>query len=293
MCKNLVEKGQLDRPLLIYNRTKKRTDELAAKLGDKVEAVFSVADGVSRADIIFTCLSSEAAFTENYEAILKSVNVRGKLFVDCATVGPETSDGIASMVTGAGAEFVASPVWGSPAMAEASETVFAVAGPKASIDKVRPYTKGVMGRAEIVLADMPCGAAVKLKIVCNSFVLNAASQLAEALTLGELSGLGTAPVGQFVELLLGGPYSQYSARMLEGTYWKQAPLGSVDNVLKDAGLMLKLARSVGMELRNVDTAKSYLEDVKAYAGGDGEKCDGAGVYGAVRMRAGLKFENDV
>lgn len=33
MCKNLVEKGNLDKPLVLYNRTKKRADDLASQLG--------------------------------------------------------------------------------------------------------------------------------------------------------------------------------------------------------------------------------------------------------------------
>ncbi len=54
--KNLVEKGQLSVPLILYNRTKKRADDLAATIGsEKIKVVESIHDAVSPADIIFTC----------------------------------------------------------------------------------------------------------------------------------------------------------------------------------------------------------------------------------------------
>lgn len=296
MSKNLAEKGSLDKPLLVYNRTKKRANDLVAKVGsDKAEALDSVEDGVKRSSIIFTSLSNDQAVEELYASILQAGaggSLKGKLFVETSTIHPDTTERLAKSLIDAGAEFVASPVFGAPAAADAAQLIFVPAGPKSSIDKLRPFVQGVMGKAEIPFEDKAYGSALKLKLIGNTFVLNMVTQLAEALTLAEKSEVGTAPVKQFVDLFVGGPWSAYGERMIQGVYHKMdEPLFSADNAIKDASHALDLGQQNGVELKNAEAAKEYVQDVAKYAGG--AKGDIAGIYGAVRMRAGLKFENDV
>ncbi|KAI0132369.1 6-phosphogluconate dehydrogenase 2 [Xylariales sp. AK1849] len=292
MCKNIAEKGSLDKPLLIYNRTQQRSDDLASKLGSgRTEVVTSPEEGVKRADIIFTCLSNDKAVDELYSTLLKAGDLEGKLFVECSTIHPDSTEKTAKAVLDAGAEFVASPVFGAPPAADAGQLIFVLAGPKKSIDKLRPYTTGVMGKGEIPLDDKPYGTASKLKLIGNTFVLNMVSQLAEGFTLAEKLEVGTAPLKQFIDGLFGGVYSAYGDRMLKGTYHKmEEPLFSADNAIKDAGHAEDLAKAAGMEVRHAGVAKGYLQDVASHVGGS--KGDIAGIYGAARMRAGLKYEND-
>ncbi|KAI1377544.1 6-phosphogluconate dehydrogenase 2 [Hypoxylon crocopeplum] len=291
MVKNLVEKGNLDKPVIIYNRTRKRSEDLAAKLPEgKTEIVDSVEDGLKKADIIFTIVSNDAAVHAVYDGLLKG-DVAGKLFVECSTIHPDTTEQIAKLVTDKGAEFVASPVFGAPAAAEAGQLVFVPAGPKSSIDKLRPFTKGVMGRADIPFDDQPYGTSLKLKLIGNSFILNMVSVLGEGYTVAEKSGVGVDALKQLIDAMFGGVYSLYSERMIKGTYWKmEEPLFSANNARKDAGHAMNLAKSVGAELKMAAVADGYLKEVADHAGGD--KGDLAGVYGAARKNAGLKYEND-
>jgi 3-hydroxyisobutyrate dehydrogenase-like beta-hydroxyacid dehydrogenase len=105
MSKNLIEKGQLDKPLIIFNRTPKRATDLSKSLPTgKSTVASSVEDAVSKSDIIFTCVGDDAAVNEIIDAALKS-GVEGKLFVDCSTIHPETTEGLAKRITAAGAEF--------------------------------------------------------------------------------------------------------------------------------------------------------------------------------------------
>jgi 3-hydroxyisobutyrate dehydrogenase-like beta-hydroxyacid dehydrogenase len=102
MCKNLVEKGGLDRPLVLYNRTKKRSDDLAASLGaDKTKVVGTIGDAVKGADIIFMCLGDDAAVDAAVDAILEE-DVQGKVVVDASTVHPDTSNALEKRVTAKG-----------------------------------------------------------------------------------------------------------------------------------------------------------------------------------------------
>jgi 3-hydroxyisobutyrate dehydrogenase-like beta-hydroxyacid dehydrogenase len=111
MCKNLVEKGNLSQPLIIYNRTQQRAEDLSAKLGSgKTIVASSIEKAVKPADFIFTCLGDDGAVKDTIEiALAISGGVRGKLFVDCSTVHPDTTNELAQRITGEGAQFVACP----------------------------------------------------------------------------------------------------------------------------------------------------------------------------------------
>lgn len=287
MCKNLVENGQLDKPLIIYNRTQQRAEDLSKSLpSGKSKVASSIKDAVAEADIIFTCVGDDAAINETIEAALH-VNVKGKLFVECSTVHPETSEDLARKVTDSGAEFVACPVFGAPAMAEAGQLVCVLAGPKDSVEKVKPYTKGVMGRAFIDFGDQKVGQATLLKIIGNTFVLNMVEALSEGHTLAEKSGLGSENLHQLIETMFPGPYTAYSTRMMSGDYNREEPLFAVDLARKDARHAMALAKSSGFRLRDVEVADAHLEQVQKHKG---EKGDIAGIYGAVRQEAGLSYE---
>jgi len=290
MCKNLVEKGNLTQPLLLHNRSRQRAVELSQKLpSGKTEVVDTVKDGVSRADVVFICLANDAAVRDTIATALQT-DVQGKLFIDCSTIHPDSTAQVAMEVLAQGAEFVAAPVFGAPAMADAGQLVGVLAGPKSSIEKAQPYFKGVTSRAEILMPDAPVQNSTLLKVIGNTFVLNMVEQLAEGHVLAEKTGLGTAHLHQLMELLFPGPYAGYSTRMLGGDYYRrEEPLFAVDLARKDAGHALNLAKSAGVRLHNVETGDAHLARVKEHAG---EKGDIAGIYGAVRLEAGLTFEND-
>ncbi|KAK4176691.1 NAD binding domain of 6-phosphogluconate dehydrogenase-domain-containing protein [Triangularia setosa] len=289
MVKNLVEKGPLEQPLLIYNRTKQRSIDLASQLSpSKVEILDSISSGVPQADIIFLILSKDDVVESAITEILTH-DIKGKLIVDCSTIHPETTARVATSITSCGGEFLAAPVFGAPAMADAGQLIGVLAGPASSVNRARPYFRGVMARAEIDMSDEPYGKALTLKLIGNTFVFNMVEQLAEGHVLAEKSGLGTKYLHQWVESMFPGPYAAYSTRMLTGDYHTRAyPLFAVDLARKDAGHALRLAEDAGTRMRNLEVADEHLQEVKKHVG---EMGDIAGIYGAVRKEAGLKYEN--
>jgi len=290
MCKNIVEKGPLEnKPLIIFNRTTKRATDLSEKLpSGKSIVVKSIDEAVSKSDIIFTCVGNDSDINETIDAALKGVT-KGKLFVDCSTVHPETTEALGKKIMQAGAEFVACPVFGAPPMAESGQLVCVLAGPKASVEKVKPYTKGVMGRAVIDFGGQPVGKATLLKIIGNTFILNMVETLSEGHVLAEKSGLGSENLHQFIENLFPGPYTAYSSRMMSGSYHKaEQPAFAVDLAMKDAKHAMDLAKAAGTELKDLQVADAHLAQVKEHMGARG---DISSIYGAVRKENGLKFEN--
>ncbi|KAK3112719.1 hypothetical protein LTR53_010690, partial [Teratosphaeriaceae sp. CCFEE 6253] len=116
MVANIVSKGTYAPPLLIYNRTAARAEKLAASLPEgKTTVVTSIAEAVKDADIIFTWLyigdpilhrpgvGDDKAIQETLTAALEDPALaKDKLFVDCSTIHPDTTNALAAQVTAAG-----------------------------------------------------------------------------------------------------------------------------------------------------------------------------------------------
>ncbi|KAH8691436.1 6-phosphogluconate dehydrogenase family protein [Talaromyces proteolyticus] len=295
MCTNLVKKGNLSSPLIVYNRTVSKATAFAETLGgpSKATAASSITEAVTAADIIFICVGDDPAV----EGIVSSAltgDVKGKLFVDCSTVHPDTTRKIDAQIRAQGASFVASPVFGAPAMADAGQLICVLSGPKSEIAKILPYTVGVISRANMDLtseneAENDIGRAGVMKLLGNSFVISFVEKLGEGMTFAEKSGLGTDPLKQWMELMFPGPLVKYIERMQTGDYWKREyPLFQVDLVRKDARHIMNIAKDSGMRMRSVEVADKYLVDVKEHMG---ERGDIAGMYGAIRKESGLNYEN--
>ena len=106
-------------------------------------------------------------------------------------------------------------------MADSGQLVCVLAGPASAVEKVKPYCKGVMGRANIDFSNQPPAKALLLKVIGNTFILNMIEALSEGHTLAEKSGLGNENLHQFIETMFPGPYTAYSTRMLGGDYYKR------------------------------------------------------------------------
>lgn len=320
-CERLVHHGRLDSPLILYNRTAQKCHDLASSLPPgSTKTVSSLREGISQSNIIFSCLSDDAAVESTYRSITSALptadpdgppfSLAGKLFIGTETVRPGTADAIAGLLTAHGAEFIACPVLGPPAAAAAGQLIAFPAGPAAALSRAAPFIGssgdgggGILARAAVAFPNKPCGAGPRMKIIANTFTLGAACQLAEALTLAEKAGVDPARVGEFVGLCLvdgpagTNPFHVYAGRMLRGEYWREGergPAGGVALGIKDLGLALGLAEETGTTVKNPLVALGWCRDVlEGESAGRGEtRGDISGMYGAVRERAGLRFEND-
>lgn len=218
MVKNLVEKANLDKPVIIQNRTQAKAEEFVATLpSGKAKVVATPAELAAASDIIFTALGDDKSIEDLIQGLLKA-DVKGKLIVDTTTIHPETSSQLNKAVTAQGAHFVACPVFGAPAMAISGNLVCVLAGPKSDIAKVLPYTKGVIARENILFEDQDPAKALTLKIIGNTMVLQMVESLAEGHTVAEKTGLGTQQFHDFVATMFPGPHAAYSNRMLSGDH---------------------------------------------------------------------------
>lgn len=287
MCKNIVEKMKLSEPVTIYDISEARLNQVQTEISGTVKAT-SITSAVHDADIIFYSVPDDSAVLSVLKEVL-STNVQQKLIIDCSTVHPDTTMKQAQMVEEKGGKFVACPVFGAAAMADAGQLICVLAGKMADVDEVKPFCTGVIAKSIIDLSDQEPGQATRLKILGNSFVLNMVEVLSEGHVVAEKSGLGSHNLHQFIEIMFPGPYTAYSNRMMSGDYYKrERPLFSVDLARKDARHAQSIAKQAGTVLKHVELADSYLEIVQKRKGSSGEL---AALYGAKRMEAGLAFEN--
>lgn len=188
-----------------------------------------------------------------------------------------------------GASFVACPVFGAPAFADAGQLVVVPAGPTECVSKLKPFLDGVTSRATIDLSGQDVGRASLLKVLGNTFILNTVETLAEGLVASEKSGLSAEAYQQWMDIMFPGPFAKYADRMTSGDYYRrEEPLFAVDLARKDLRHATSLAQDAGVRLKSVEVTDKYLRDVKAERG---EKGDIAAIYGALRKDAGLEFEN--
>jgi 3-hydroxyisobutyrate dehydrogenase-like beta-hydroxyacid dehydrogenase len=287
MCKNVVEKANLSKPIIIYDIAERRTQEIHAQIGHSTIAI-SIAEAAAKADIIFYSVSDDRAVLSVLNEIL-TTDIRGKLVVDCSTVHPDTTMQEAQAVESKGGSFVACPVFGAAAMADAGQLICVLAGKDEAVEKVKPFCKGVMGKEIIDLSGDEPGKATLMKIIGNTFVLNMVEALSEGHVVAEKSGLGTQQLHKFIEIMFPGAYTSYSNRLISGDYYKRKePLFSVELARKDARHAQSIAHKAGMEMKNVELGDSYLKVVQEQRGSNGEL---AAIYGAKRLEAGLPFEN--
>ena len=107
MTKNLVEKGNLEHPIILHNRTKGRAETHCSLIGHSTVAS-SLEEAVAASDIIWSCLENEDAVAETFDQVL-SLDIEGKLFIECSTILPDKTATLSGKVLGAGGEFVAMP----------------------------------------------------------------------------------------------------------------------------------------------------------------------------------------
>ncbi|CAD6566849.1 MAG: hypothetical protein CYPHOPRED_001140 [Cyphobasidiales sp. Tagirdzhanova-0007] len=78
------------------------------------------------------------------------------------------------------------------------------------------------------------------------------------------------------------------ANSFTSDYYKKDPIQPLGNLVSSASNILQLAEENKVRMRTVETISMHLEMVQKHMG---EKGDAASCYGAVRVEAGLPFEN--
>ncbi|TDC19320.1 NAD(P)-dependent oxidoreductase [Streptomyces sp. 8K308] len=238
MARNLCRAGHEVR---VWNRTHSRAEPLAA---DGATVTGSPAEAVEGADVVLTMLHDAAATLAAMRAATPGL-AEGMLWAQSSTVGTAGLDDLVVLAAEEGLTLVDAPVLGTKQPAEAGQLTVLAAGPRPARDPLAPVFSAIGSRTLWVGEEV--GAASRLKLVCNSWVLAVTHGTAEALALAK--GLGVDPQG-FLDAVEGGaldlPYLRVKAAAIRSG--ELAPSFAVDTAEKDARLILAAAESAGVRL---------------------------------------------
>lgn len=170
---------------------------------------------------------------------------RGQVLLQSSTVGIDATAELAQRAADLGLVYLDAPVAGTKQPAEQGALTVFVSGPSAVRPLVNPVLNAI-GQRTVWVGETP-GAASRLKLVVNTWVINMVGSIAECLNLAE--GLGVDPQS-FLDVMKGGPLdSAYlqgkSAAVLSGDL---TPSFALSTALKDTRLILAAAERTGVTL---------------------------------------------
>ncbi|MBZ4321374.1 NAD(P)-dependent oxidoreductase [Streptomyces huiliensis] len=267
VARNLARAGFTVRA---WNRTRSKAEALVP---DGVHAAATPAEAVDGADVVLTVLTDGPSVLAAIDAAAPKL-APGTVWIQVSTVGEAVGE-LAARATEAGLVFVDAPVQGTRGPAEQGTLVVMAAGPLSVRDTVRPVFDVIGARTVWVGEDGSSGAASRLKLALNAWVIALTTGVGEALALAD--GLGVDPA-HFVDVVSGGPmdsgfFRAKSSAILSGDY---TPSFSVDNAEKDARLVLEAARRTGRRLDG--TEAGHRRFLRAAEQGHGDADMAAGYF---------------
>jgi len=254
MGRNFLKAGF---PLVVWNRTKERADDLVregAKFASNPREV------AAQADILITIVSDPPAV----ESVLWGSNGaldglrRGSLYIDSSTVSPDLARRAAAACAERGVDYLDAPVTGGTWGAEKGELVFMIGGKQEVLDRAKPVLEAV-GKRFFLLG--PNGAGQTVKLAMNMLLAVEVEALAESLALVMKAGL---PGERLIEVMQSSMaraavLDVKAPQILKNDYPPSFPLRLMH---KDMRLALELARKEGVSLPAGAAAFSAYTAVK-------------------------------
>ena len=242
-----------------WNRTRAKAEPLAA---DGVVVTDGASDAVRDADVVVTVLTDGP---RTLDVVRNAMPKPGTVWVQAGTVG-EDIDELAEYAARAGLLMVDAPVLGTREPAEQGKLIVLAAGAENTRETVQPLFDAIGSRTKWVGDGTP-GAASRLKLALNSWVITLTTGVGEALALAR--GLGVE-AADLVDAITGGPldsgyFQNKSAAHIGGDL---TPSFSVDNAAKDAGLVLAAAERAGIRVDAVAAAHDRFRRASAQGHGD-------------------------
>lgn len=247
--------------LVVHNRSREKAEPLRAQ---GVQVAESVGELAQTADVVLTSLADDEAL-ESVATELAGAARPGAVLVDLSTVSPAASARVAELLKDASLLYLRAPVSGNPSVVRAGNLTFIVSGPREALERAEPVLLTI-GRAVHEVGEEEQARVVKLAI--NLVVAGLAELMAEALVLGEGSGVSRAALLETMgDSAVGAPFVKYKTEPLlrddySATFTTRLMEKDVDLVLEaaeDAGVRLPLAGEIKTLIRSAIEA-GYGDD---------------------------------
>jgi 3-hydroxyisobutyrate dehydrogenase-like beta-hydroxyacid dehydrogenase len=236
--------------LVVHNRSRAKAGALAALGATVAESVADLAAGV---DVVLTSLSDDGALESVATAVLAAARP-GTVLADMSTVSPGASARVAARAEDASIPYLRAPVSGNPAVVRAGNLSLIVSGPRDALERAEPVLLAI-GPTIHYVGEGEQARVVKLAI--NLVIGGLAQLMAEALVLGEASGV---PRGVLLETMAdsaaGAPFVKYKTEpLLRDDYSATFTTSLMD---KDIDLVLEAAEAAGVRLPLAGEIKGIL-----------------------------------
>jgi 3-hydroxyisobutyrate dehydrogenase len=260
MARNVAAGGHEVRA---WNRSRERAEPLASA---GVTVCGAPEEAVSGAEVVVTMLSDGAA-VEAVMADRVSELTGGSVWAQMSTIGVEATERLVQLARGAHVAIVDAPVLGTKAPAEQGQLTVLAAGAPGARERCAPVFEAV-GARTVELGDEP-GAATRMKLVLNAWLLALIEGLGESVALAE--GLGVDPRA-FLEIIDGGPIGPPYAKMKGTMMIERAyePSFTLSLAAKDAALVLAAAERAGLALPALRAIRAQLERAVERGHGDAD-----------------------
>ncbi len=246
--------------LRVYNRSREKAGPFAA-LGATVAD--SVAELAAGADVVLTSLSDDEALESIAAAVVASARP-GAVLADSSTVSPGASARVAAEAADASILYLRAPVSGNPTVVRAGNLSFIVSGSRDALERAEPVLRAI-GPTIHYVGEGEQARIVKLAI--NLVIGGLAQLMAEALVLGEASGVSRGVLLEtMADSAAGAPFVKYKTEpLLRDDYSATFTTSLMD---KDIDLVLEAADAAGVRLPVAGQIKGILSAAIAAGFGD-------------------------
>lgn len=253
MAAHLLNAGHT---VLVYNRTKAKTEELVAQGAEWKATVAEVAE---QSDVVITMVGYPSDVEEVYfgENGILSHAKAGSYLIDMTTSKPSLAEKIAEKAKEKGLHSLDAPVSGGDVGAKKGTLTIMVGGEKEAFEEMLPILEK-MGE-NIVLQGGP-GAGQHTKMSNQIMIASNMVGVCESIVYAEKAGLDPKKVLQSIAFGAAGSWSlsNLAPRMLDGNF---EPGFYVKHFIKDMTIALESAEEMGMMTPGLKLAKSLYDEL--------------------------------
>lgn len=228
----------------VYDVRPDAAQNLAAEIG--AEACPRLARVTQLADVIITVVSDDAAmrkiFASGGDTLLKGA--KGKIFINCATISPETHVRVEALAAKRGAQSLEACMASSITQAREGALYLMLGGEPAAFERAKPILEKLGSSMRFI---GKAGEAAKVKALVNMVMNINTAGLAEGLGLGAALGLDLTILREVFSQT--GANSQVLKTDGEDMQNREhSCFFSAAHAAKDSGIALKLAKQADLSL---------------------------------------------
>jgi 3-hydroxyisobutyrate dehydrogenase len=240
--------------LAVYNRTRAKTEPLAALGALVVDSPSALADR----DVVFSMVAGPSdlhSVMTGPDGLLSPTDTRPDVIVDCTTVSAESSEEVRAAAERAGSALLAAPVSGNPRVAKAGRLTFVVSGPRGAFLRAEPYLD-LLGEGTTYVGE---GELARLVKIAHNLLLGAVIEtVAEITVLVEKGGVNRSSFLEFLNRsVMGSTFTRYKTPALVKLDW--TPTFTPLLLRKDFDLGLAEAEALGVELPVCELVRAQVQ----------------------------------